>query len=56
MHSTIYKIDNKVLLRSTGSYTQYFPLSIQKKDLRKNIHIFGITESLCCIPGTNMIL
>ena len=69
MHSTIYKIDNKDLLYSTGNYTQYFVIKYKGKESEKEciyeIYIYIYTykyiyitesyvyESLCRTPETN---
>ena len=47
---------NKVLLYSTGSYSQYLVINLNGK-YTKTTHIFiCITESLCCIVEINTIL
>ena len=69
IHTTIYKINNKDLLYSTGNYTQYFVITCMGKNLKKKIYIYVcvyvciyiyiyiyISESLCCTPETNITL
>ena len=42
-------INNKVLLYSTGNYTQYPEINHNGKEYEKeHMHIIWITESLCC--------
>ena len=40
-------INSKVLLYSTGNYTQYPVINHNGKDMKKNVYRY-ITESLCC--------
>ena len=40
IHTTIYKINNKDLLYSTGNYTQYFVIIYMGKD-SENIYIYN---------------
>ena len=48
IQNTTYKINNKVLLYSTGNYIQYLVINHNGKEyLKKNVYI-AITESLCC--------
>ena len=42
-----YKINNKVLLCSTGNYIQFCDIAIMEKNIKKNVYMC-ITESLCC--------
>ena len=46
--TTIYKINNNILLYSTGNYIQYPVINHNGKEYEKE-HIYE-TESLCCIP------
>ena len=46
---TIYEINNKDLLHSTGNYIQYLVITYNGKESEK-------AESLCCTPETNMTL
>ena len=49
----MYKIDNKVLLYSTGNYyIQYPVINSNGKDYEKEYVYTCITESLCCTPET----
>ena len=53
IHTTIYKINNKDLLYSTGNYTQYFVINHNAKESEKE-HTHT-TESLSCTPETLQI-
>ena len=55
MQITMYKINNKDLLYSTGNYIQYPVIDYNGKELEKNVYT-GINRSLCCSPETNAIL
>ena len=57
IHTTVYKIDNKNLLYSTGNSTQYSVITYMEKESgeRKGRYI-RITESLCCTPEMNATL
>ena len=44
------------IVYSTGNYTQYFVISYKGKDSEKKNRYIHITESLCCMPETNMLL
>ena len=37
----IYKINNKVLLYSTGNYTQYFVITYNGKEPEKNVYVYN---------------
>ena len=55
MHSTIYKINNKDVLYSTGNYIQYLIRTCNEKGSEKEhtcVHMC-VTEPPCCTPGTN---
>ena len=39
IHTTMYKINNKVLLWSTGNYTQYLITPMIEKNLKNNIYM-----------------
>ena len=53
----IKQINKKFLLYSTGNYIQYPEINHNKKEYEKEyIYIIYITESLCCIPETNITL
>ena len=48
-----YKINNEDLLNNTGNYTRYSVITYKGK----NFTIYTcITESLCCMSETKMIL
>ena len=48
---------NKILLYSTGSYTQYFVITSNGKEYEKEIiYNIYVAESLCCVPKTNTTL
>ena len=51
IHTTMYKIDNKNLLYSTGNSTQHFVITYKGKEPEKEY--ICITESLCYTPETN---
>ena len=55
IQATIYKV-NKVLLYSTGNYTQYPVTNHNGKEYEKEYLCICITESLCCTPETNTTL
>ena len=55
MDTTVYKINNKDLLYSTGNYIQYPVINYNEKNWGKKVHT-GINRSLCCSPETNTIL
>ena len=40
IHTTIYKVNNKVLLYSTENYIQYFVVAVMEKNLKKNRQIY----------------
>ena len=48
-------ISNKVLLYSTGNYSQYPALNHNGKEYKKNVNMC-ITESLCCTTEINTTL
>ena len=48
-------IIKKVLLYSTGNYTQYPVINHNGKNMKRNVCIY-ITESLCCTPEINTAL
>ena len=50
--TTIYKINNKVLLCSTGNYIQYAVINHNGKEYEKEY----IIELFCCTPETNTTL
>ena len=54
IQTTLHKINNKVLLYSTGNYIQYLTINYNEKESEKKY--ICITESLCCIPETNTTL
>ena len=55
--SSIYKIDNRDLLYSTGNSTQYSVMAYTGKESKKRVDIcICITDSLCCTPETNKTL
>ena len=49
-------INDKVLLYSTGNYTQYPVINYSGKEYEKEYIYICITESLCCTPKTNTTL
>ena len=51
----IKEITDKVLLYSTGNYTQYFIIAYKGKESEIDIYAC-ITESLCCTLETNTTL
>ena len=51
IQTTIYKINNKVLLYSTGNYTQYLVVNYNGKEY---IYI-SVSELLCCTPEANAL-
>ena len=52
----IEKINNKVLLYSTGNYIQHPMINHNGKELKKKNVYMCITESLCCIAVINTTL
>ena len=40
IQTTIYKIDNKVLVYNTGNYIQYLVINYNGKESEKNIYIY----------------
>ena len=56
IQTTIYKINNKVLLHSAGNYIQYLVITYNGKENEKEYTCACITESLCCTPETNTTL
>ena len=65
--TTVYKINNKDLLYSTGNYIQYLVITYNGKESEKEymyvyiyvyytyIYTHNITKSLCCTPETNTL-
>ena len=53
IHTTIYKINNKDLLYSTGNYIHYLVIIYNGKESEKE-YIYN--ESHCCAPETNTLL
>ena len=49
IYTTIYKINNKDLLYSTGNYIQHLIKTYNGKESEKVLYIYK-TESLCCTP------
>ena len=49
------EINNKVLLYSTGNYSQYPMINHKGKECKKRMYI-RITESLCCRAEINTTL
>ena len=48
IYITIYKINNKDLLYSTGNYIQYLAITYNGKKLKKNVYIYMRSESIIC--------
>ena len=53
IQATIYKIDNKHLLYSTGNYIQCFVINHNGKGYEQE-YVY-ISESLCCTPEINIV-
>ena len=49
------RINNKVLLYSTGNHIQYPMINHNEKNIKKNIYIY-MTDSLCCTAVINTTL
>ena len=47
IHTTLYKINNKNLLCSTGNYIQYIAITCNRKESENHV---CVAESLCCTP------
>ena len=50
------EINNKGLLSSMGTYTQYLIIIYMREEYEKEYMYVCITESLCCTPEINSTL